>query len=389
MVNNFFCNINVTNEQRTILEGPSNVIVSGAAGTGKTMLAILLAQKLAPENKVGVIIYTKALREFIREAIDNKNVEVFNATWDDYLEQDYDYLIVDEVQDFTLDAIKNILRHKGKGVYFFGDDSQQIYDWHERKATIDEIGKETGFPLITLTQNMRLSAPIGRFLRNILPAFTLGQSILNQSDILPDVEHFESMEEEQEYIATLASHKMGGTIAVILSSNEKVMNYYRYFQKHIKNKPVGYKNNGANNLIFNKEESVNVLTYHSAKGLEFDHVIIPDGGYHDSEGKCMYVGCTRSRYSLVLTDNGNGCYVTETPSALYNGESHKKYMRSFEIREELHQVELELIRKKTFYEIYSTDAMLIKECEKLTEQIAGLEEKKVALDNEYAQVATK
>ncbi len=258
MINNFSCDISLTNEQQAILQGPSNIIVNGAAGTGKTMLAILLAQKLSMQNKVGVIIYTKSLREFIRDTIDNDAVTVFNPAWDDCIEQHYDYLIIDEVQDFTLATIKEILKIKFKGIYFFGDDSQQIYEWQEKKVRIEDIQRETGFKIVTLTQNMRLSTPVCLFLKSILPKFTFGNSTINGIEILPDVEHFDSVAAEQDYIRRLVSDKMGGTIAVILRRNEQVKEYYEYLKKHVKTKPVGHKIKTTNNLIFKKNDSVNM-----------------------------------------------------------------------------------------------------------------------------------
>ena len=105
---------------------------------------------------------------------------------------------------------------------------------------------------------MRLSTPVCLFLKSILPKFTFGNSTINGIEILPDVEHFDSVAAEQDYIRRLVSDKMGGTIAVILRRNEQVKEYYEYLKKHVKTKPVGHKIKTTNNLIFKKNDSVNM-----------------------------------------------------------------------------------------------------------------------------------
>ena len=298
------------------------------------MTAIHLAKKLAKENKVGVIVFTIALRNFLKAAIDNNTVNIFSPGWDDYFNQEYDFLILDEVQDLTLSEIKKPIAIAKKGIYFFGDDSQQIYDFDKKKrTTIEDIKNETGFSIIELTQNIRLSKPINNFLKDVLPVFNFGESSYNNSNIvLPIVEHFDSIHEEQAYIAGIITNKLQGATAIILSKNEQVREYYAYLKKNIGSIQLEYKDERRDGLTFVEGTSVNVLTFHSAKGLEFDNVILPDAG-HENE-KCMYVGCTRAKENLILTDNGNGFYDIGL-SNLYNSESHEKYVRIWKINEEI------------------------------------------------------
>ncbi len=53
---------------------------------------------------------------------------------------------------------------------------------------------------------------------------------------------------------------------------------------------------------------VRLATLHGAKGLEFNHVFLMDGGWEreevEEERRLVYVGMTRARYSLCLMDSG-------------------------------------------------------------------------------------
>lgn len=59
-------------------------------------------------------------------------------------------------------------------------------------------------------------------------------------------------------------------------------------------------------------EGVFLSTVHAAKGLEFDHVFLPDGGWRDDkeqieeERRAYYVGLTRARQTLTMIDAGLG-----------------------------------------------------------------------------------
>jgi len=52
-------------------------------------------------------------------------------------------------------------------------------------------------------------------------------------------------------------------------------------------------------------EGVIVCTAHLAKGLEFDHVVLPEVSaanyYTDTNRNLLYVGCTRAMHRLTLT----------------------------------------------------------------------------------------
>ena len=110
-------------------------LVTGPAGSGKSMIAMIKAMELYNNNnKFRIIIYTKALSEFIigkLKKVDIKNIKDYILCGYEFqkedISEDIDYIIIDEVQDFNLKNIEYCRNMAKKGCFLFGDDLQQIY----------------------------------------------------------------------------------------------------------------------------------------------------------------------------------------------------------------------------------------------------------------------
>ena len=77
--------------------------------------------------------------------------------------------------------------------------------------------------------------------------------------------------------------------------------------------------NSINNLNF-MTENPKVMTYHSAKGLQFGTVFLPgvEEKSEDSERKALYVAMTRTYKNLYVMYSGNLPYpLSEIPKDLY------------------------------------------------------------------------
>ena len=348
-------NPTLNEEQQAIVDGKYNktingitgVIVKGAAGTGKTMTAIHLAKKLSKEGTVGVILYTKSLRSFIKDAINSKSVDVFNVSWEELDENHYDYLIIDEVQDFNMLEIRRVVNHRPKAIYFFGDDGQQILEFLYEKETQAEYlhyasltneqqenyespyqrgvqctQNETGFDVVEMSKNIRLSSPNIEFINGTLSDFRLSVTSTQNESILPEIYICLTLDAEKDKVRHLIENKIDGSIGILLYDNKSVNLYYDYLKTALFNMKINLGRKG--DLKF-ANGSVNVLTYHSSKGLEFDTIILPEGGRGNSpEGgsahqKLLYVGCTRARKSIIITCAGQ-CFFSDVSQDLYRGD---------------------------------------------------------------------
>jgi len=145
------------------------MVITGCAGSGKTMLAVEHAKRLAANgDRVLFSCFSKALAQHLRQREKTKGVDFFNfhslcfylahragvklpefdgdppaSYWEedlpealvqaiDQLGEQYDALIVDEAQDFHtswLDALMYTLRNAEYApVWLFMDDNQRVYD---------------------------------------------------------------------------------------------------------------------------------------------------------------------------------------------------------------------------------------------------------------------
>lgn len=149
-------------------------IVQGCAGSGKSVLALIKAQRIQKErgNNYKVIVFTKALCSYMnagREALGLKNDFSYYWEWENKENcASADYIIVDEIQDFTEDEIKRFINSSKKNFFFFGDTAQSIYDGMENRkmvpvenipSFISEKIRPKPFPLYN---NYRLPSPVAK-----------------------------------------------------------------------------------------------------------------------------------------------------------------------------------------------------------------------------------
>ena len=197
--------LSLTVQQYQILNGlvdNPRVIISGGAGTGKTLLAVEEAQRQAARGKsVAFFCFNRRLASFLRQAmanepscvvdhlhgfmaqtvrdadfgqrIDRQDPNVFSEIYPDLtLEilldsnqfQYYDVLIVDEAQDLMLNSYLNVFDAVVKGGLregewrFFIDPNQNIYDGIE-EAALQRLDS-TRPARFKLGTNCRNTAPI-------------------------------------------------------------------------------------------------------------------------------------------------------------------------------------------------------------------------------------
>jgi superfamily I DNA/RNA helicase len=80
---------------------------------------------------------------------------------------------------------------------------------------------------------------------------------------------------------------------------------------------VEAKCNRSIDLNFNSDNP-KILTYHSAKGLQFEAVFIPECTYDRDDSNPLYVAITRTYQSLYITHSGNlSNFFDAVPKDLY------------------------------------------------------------------------
>ncbi len=142
------------------LENQRYATINGAAGTGKTMLAVEKARRLAEmKEKVLFLCFNRDLRDYLQNAFPDENIHYFTLDaytlkttgvldqsykkleeylekiYFDQLEFDYQHVIIDEGQDFGQEKIEEqqiieildlIVKNKNGCFYIFYDNNQLI-----------------------------------------------------------------------------------------------------------------------------------------------------------------------------------------------------------------------------------------------------------------------
>ena len=331
-------------------------IVAGCAGSGKSVLALLLTQRIQKEygNNYKVIVYTKALCHYMnagKEELGLSNDFYYHEEWKwkkilkqygrkgsfmVYAKDEYgnkipykpsaDFIIVDEIQDFTKDEIKEFINAANKNFFFFGDTAQSIYEGLKDTVPVDNIrwfvpdrfaAKEW-----ELYRNHRLPVPVAKVAHEV--GVDLGPFIestyKSTENAMPRFLEYDSQDEQISAIHRIIKTNNMTDVAILLPHNDFVKEVYDKLSSLGGNYEIRYNDKedfrqSQDDLNFNSTNP-KVMTYHSAKGLQFETVFLPYIENFDdeeiSDRKALYVAMTRTYRNLYIL------YTGYLPSPLSN-----------------------------------------------------------------------
>jgi len=307
-------------------------IVRGCAGSGKTILALWKAKEIAEKEKGSyyVIVFTRALRQFINDGIKAIGLDSDRITYHWIWEKNLgapsaDYIIVDEAQDFTRSQIEALKNKAKKAVIFYGDSAQQLYmNLHsEPTMTLEQISTLTNLPMEQLVYNHRLPKKIARFAQFISSVDDeLERRCVNEGDNLPDVLKLSSITEQYNFIIKTITNRNLTDVGILFPHNNDVEKAYKYFQEKGINCEARYSKGPSINIMNLNFATDNpkLLTYHSAKGLQFESVFLPNC-YEEGESfrNPTYVAITRSYSDVFILHSGNlSSFFNDVPKEYYN-----------------------------------------------------------------------
>lgn len=312
-------------------------IVSGCAGSGKSVLALIKAQRIQKErgNDYEIIVYTKALCRYMesgRKALGLNNPFYYLHKWKrSWCDKQADYIIVDEIQDFTSEEIQEFINAARKNFFFFGDTAQSIYDGLKVTVALEDIGyllPQGNKPKMSeLYRNYRLPIQVAKFVQYV----GVGLNPFEEStyknaggdDSIPHVLQYESPIEQIEAIKRIIGDRLTD-VAILLPHNEQIKEVGEMLTSLEVNYEQQYRDkedfrNSKDNLDFNTS-NLKLITYHSAKGLQFETVFLPLLETSDIEAKrkALYVAMTRTYKQLYIMYSGNLPNVlADIPAELY------------------------------------------------------------------------
>lgn len=316
-----------------------SMIVAGCAGCGKSVIAMYKAQQILESNgDVILIAYTKSLNRYMSQGKENTLDSKFFYHWQ-WVNQGMpkaDYIIVDEIQDFEEKEIQQFIDSARKCFFFFGDTAQSIYTaFGKQTLTIDQISLMTGVPVYRLYNNYRLPKPIAKITQNYLglsednSVSQFSDSIyLSKENALPVFVECSSKQKQVDAIMSIIKTGKYQNVGILVPENDQVIEIMNVFTTS--KFACEFKYNARKNDTSNKDRVWDTLdftttrpklmTYHSAKGLQFQTVILPfyQGVKSVDERKALYVAMTRSYMNLyVLYDGELKEPLSNVPSMLY------------------------------------------------------------------------
>lgn len=309
-----------------------SMLVTGCAGSGKSVIAMHKAEQLHKKGKdVILIAYTKSLSRFMKNGKADSSFRFFHHyLWKyKYKMPKADYIIVDEIQDFTKEEIQEFIDAAKKHFFFFGDTAQSIYrQYGKQTMTIKQIAVMTGLNTLQLFNNYRLPRPVAKITQDFVGVDVQEYKekvYQNKETELPHFIHFDDEQKQIEVLLRLVKDNVGRNIGILLPNNPEVIRISQEFKdndvecefkynKH--NNDFDYVDNLDFNTLLPK-----ILTYHSAKGLQFDMVILPmyNGTNDDESRKALYVAMTRTMHSLYVLYSTQSLQppLDKVPSHLY------------------------------------------------------------------------
>ena len=326
-------------------------------GSGKSVLlvyAIKMILRYDPQARVLMVTFTRSLVDLFEKSLKDiglikdgteSNIKVVTIYECEKLGR-VDYVVCDEVQDLSATLIEHMKQKATKGLLVAGDVNQSIYKeepWHrEPTANPTEILNIINGEDVDLVYIHRLTPSIIKAVQKMMPKLNIFSAKRDMTKKDVQIRLYDALQNESEieYImreAVEQANKNYSCVILFPTANSVVsfcdqvlemnnkpkwvrMNdqYYKPYFKNLneylseKGIPLEYVGNGYGSLdSVDKEKHIALMTYYSAKGLDFENVFIPfanEGLFiHDNPEKALtlfMVAMTRSKNNLYITYRG-------------------------------------------------------------------------------------
>ncbi len=328
--------------------------IKGHAGSGKSVLLIhALREYLTkhPKSRVCVVVFTRSLEDMINQGMDELNLQtryntfipVFTIYEFQKKSTNYDAVFCDEVQDLPVDFLAE-LKSRANVLIVAGDEEQSIYSLVPRfntpPAKPSELNKTLQPEVRPLTYIYRMTKSVVKMLCRVFTSMRSGRPNVEKNDVEIKLAKAYETKEEIKYVWSEAkrinNNRPDESIAFLLPSKNLIYEFANAVLE-IENSPNWDKevnrfddfNFGALNnhfdrnnvpLLFigqgygslkkaNIRNKIIIMTYHSSKGLDFDHVFLPLLGSDfflpdDKAETLFFVALSRSKYNLMISYTG-------------------------------------------------------------------------------------
>lgn len=264
------------------------IALSGGPGTGKSVVSIYRhINKIAQGKDCYLLTYNTSLKYYLKNCCRQHDEEAANRIYSTY-EWYYRYdkaceeLIIDEAQDVSLKIYEG-LKSLSPIISYSADDSQSLYP--ESFTSVRQLWEL--FPQnkpYLLTRNFRSTKSILSLIQYLFRDANISWQDLieckseGDKPILyitqGDIPYISSLRQDEEVRKIIESFADDPTqnIAVLCPWSSQVKYFYAVIQKHFPQ--CSHYCSGQNECA--DISNIHITTFKSAKGLEFDTVIIPN-----------------------------------------------------------------------------------------------------------------
>lgn len=324
--------------------------VSGFAGTGKTIVITHALEKLVhakPTSLICFLTYTHSLKDLVASGLSRKalakvrieTIDAFRSNPDKY-----NYIVVDEIQD-TKDKDIQLIHSRARHLIVAGDPEQSIFLGRVKPADLRRLlGGAKNHPLRDI---QRLTQVIFQLATIVNPAAEIrkGATVKEEGEkarlIVGNTQKDEFLRVVREADRVSAKgqpsavlfpiHKMiyrfasdvsvdaGWGVPPDREKRGRITSYERFnrhFERH--RSPLRFLGSDNGSLPESDEKKIiYLMTYHSAKGLDFNNVFLPhltEGTNLDakwrhfsnktSERRLFFVAITRSKQRVYFSYHG-------------------------------------------------------------------------------------
>lgn len=335
-------------------DGPKHLLITGCAGSGKTTVSLMRAERLINLGKsIHIITFHDLLVTNLRNSasaklstnilkfhgwyyqaseyeeikgVDRKQIHKY--TYEEMVKEleNYDKLdeiIIDEGQNLP-EAFHKILIDNCEKIAIGADNAQRVHKGLSAEQISEQVQSRGEINLVQLQYNYR----------NTYEIYNFARYFLNQNERVNNVRALEKIPKgrsdkptvfltpdansEFAQLYTLLKDAGDRNIAVIVFSVDEVEDYYKAITDFGISCSMHHNKTHAGSL-----ENVLVTTYKSVQGLEFQTVIMPNMQTVNSEwartGEHYFIGATRAKENLFLLVKGEKLpkYFNRFPEETY------------------------------------------------------------------------
>lgn len=288
------------------MKAEQTVVVKGVAGSGKSLTLLKKAKQISTySDSYVIVVYTKTLKQFfideLAEIGQTRGHIYYAKEWERSVKPHVDYMFVDECQDFNADEIQDLREH-GKYCWFFGDTDQSIMEFvptanspGHSVQSVEDTARQLGVHTQSLGINHRLTVENAKVGEHIKPDTRLSMACYKHG---PKPLRIDSKAQLDDIIKTYQEGDFID-IGILAYYNNQVETIKKHFEE--KGIPIEWKTRDCMTIDF-KSTNPKIITFHCAKGLQFDNVFIPfcENYKMACEKNALYVACTRPLTQLYL-----------------------------------------------------------------------------------------